>query len=97
MDWLSLSAPYLVAGQRLRDCSSSVPESSRRARCFPAWAAIRSLGRQGVAEMIERCCDLARRFAAGVAAHPDVTVLNEVVINQVMSPDSAIRTSAPGR
>lgn len=84
VDSLRLSAPYLVAGEELRDGSSYVPESSRRARCFPAWAAIRSLGRRGVAEMIDRCCDLAGRFAGQLADHPDVEVLNDVVINQVM-------------
>lgn len=81
---LRLSAPYLVAGEELRDGSSFVAESSRRARCFPAWAAIRSLGRVGVAEMIERCCDLAVAFAELLAAHPDAEILNDVVINQVM-------------
>ena len=83
-DAMRLAAPYLVAGEELRDGSSFVPESSRRARCFPAWAAINSLGRQGIGEMVERCCDLAVKFAALLAEHPDVTVLNEVVINQVM-------------
>jgi glutamate/tyrosine decarboxylase-like PLP-dependent enzyme len=83
-DTLRLSAPYLVAGDELRDGSSFVPESSRRARCFPAWAAIRSLGRQGVADMVERCCDLAVMFGTLLAAHPDVEVLNEIAINQVM-------------
>ncbi|MGB8861620.1 MAG: hypothetical protein WCC60_20360, partial [Ilumatobacteraceae bacterium] len=58
--------------------------SSRRARCFPAWAAIRTLGRQGIGDMVERCCDLAAEFAALLAQHPEVEVLNDVVINQVM-------------
>ncbi len=95
-DSLRMSAPYLVAGEELRDGSSYVPESSRRARCFPAWAAIRSLGRQGIAEMIDRCCDLAIRFAGQLAQHPEVEVLNEVVINQVMVrlDDSDDRTRA---
>jgi glutamate/tyrosine decarboxylase-like PLP-dependent enzyme len=83
-DTLRLSAPYLVAGEELRDGSSFVPESSRRARCFPAWATIRHLGRTGIAAMIDGCCDLAVRFAKGVAAHSEVEVLNDVVINQVM-------------
>ncbi|MGB8857650.1 MAG: pyridoxal-dependent decarboxylase, partial [Ilumatobacteraceae bacterium] len=47
-DTLRLAAPYLVAGEELRDGSSFAPESSRRARCFPAWTAIRTLGRQGI-------------------------------------------------
>jgi len=81
---LRLSAPYLVAGEDLRDGSSFVPESSRRARSFPAWAAIRSLGRQGIADMIEGCCELARTMAAQLAEHPEIEILNDVVINQVM-------------
>ncbi len=81
---LRLSAPYLVAGEELRDGSSFVPESSRRARCFPAWAAIRSLGRTGIADLVDRCCDHARRFAHLLSAHPSIEVLNDVVINQVM-------------
>ncbi len=81
---LRLSAPYLVAGEELRDGSSFVPESSRRARCFPAWAAIRSLGRSGVAELVDTCCDHATRFAQLLSRHPDIDVLNDVVINQVM-------------
>jgi glutamate/tyrosine decarboxylase-like PLP-dependent enzyme len=95
-DALRLSAPYLVAGEELRDGSSFVPESSRRARCFPAWAAIRELGRVGIAAMIDRCCDLATRFAETLADHPEVEVLNDVVINQVMVRvgDSDERTKA---
>ncbi len=81
---LRLSAPYLVAGEELRDGSSYVPESSRRIRAFPAWAAIRSLGREGVADMIERCCDLAGLFARRLAEHDELEILNDVVINQVM-------------
>ncbi len=81
---LRLSAPYLVAGEELRDGSSFVPESSRRARCFPAWAAIRSLGRSGIATLIDDCCDHATHFARLLSEHPSVDVLNEVVINQVM-------------
>lgn len=81
---LSVSAPYLQAGPGLRDGSAFVPELSRRARCFPAWAAIRSLGRQGIRLMIEGSCEGAVRLARGVVAHPDLEVLNEVVINQVM-------------
>jgi glutamate/tyrosine decarboxylase-like PLP-dependent enzyme len=83
-DAMRLAAPYLVAGEELRDGSSFVPESSRRARCFPAWAAIRGLGREGISDMIERCCDLAIQFASLLAQHPEVEVLNDVVINQVM-------------
>jgi aromatic-L-amino-acid decarboxylase len=60
------------------------PEFSRRARGFTVYAAIRQLGRSGVAELVERCCDHAARFAAGIAEVPGVEVLNEVVLNQVL-------------
>ena len=60
------------------------PEASRRARGFAVWAAIAQLGADGIAEMIERCCANARRFAAGVAAEPGVEILNDVVLNQVV-------------
>ena len=60
------------------------PEFSRRARGFPIYAAIRSLGRQGVAEVVERCCDCARRFAELLGAADDVEILNDVVLNQVL-------------
>src|SRR5690606_16840454 len=61
-----------------------VPESSRRARGFATWAALRSLGRSGVADLVERCCALATRLADGVARIPGVTVANDVVLNQVL-------------
>ena len=57
---------------------------SRRARAFPVYAALASLGRSGVAELVERCCSHARRFAAALGGEPGVEVLNEVVLNQVL-------------
>jgi glutamate/tyrosine decarboxylase-like PLP-dependent enzyme len=81
---LLLAAPYIVAGQELRDGSSYSPESSRRARGFAAWAALRSLGRAGVAQMIEGCCELAVQLAESLAQEADLEILNDVVINQVM-------------
>ena len=60
------------------------PEFSRRARGFPVYAAIRSLGRSGVAELIERCCAHARRFGEVLGAAPNIEVLNEIVLNQVL-------------
>jgi glutamate/tyrosine decarboxylase-like PLP-dependent enzyme len=57
-----------------------VPEFSRRARGFPVYAAIRSLGRKGVADLVERCCSCAQLFAATEGAE----VLNEVTLNQVL-------------
>ena len=59
------------------------PEFSRRARGFPVYAAIRSLGRQGIAALVERCCDHASRFAELLEAG-GATILNDVVLNQVL-------------
>ncbi len=66
------------------DGTNWVPESSRRARGVAVYAALRSLGRKGVAAMIESNCALARRMAERLGAAPGVEVLNEVVLNQVL-------------
>ena len=58
-------------------------ESSRRARGFAVWAALRELGRSGVADLVERCCAHARQFADGLAAG-GATIHNDVVLNQVL-------------
>jgi glutamate/tyrosine decarboxylase-like PLP-dependent enzyme len=83
---ISVYADYLVhAGEGgPRDQMDWTPEFSRRARGFTVYAAIRQLGRSGVAELVERCCDLAKRFADGIVEVPGVEVLNEVVLNQVL-------------
>jgi glutamate/tyrosine decarboxylase-like PLP-dependent enzyme len=60
-----------------------VLESSRRARGFAVWAAVRELGAEGMAELVERCCRLAARFAAGLAAG-GLEIANDVVLNQVL-------------
>src|SRR5215211_2943403 len=60
---MSLAGPYLVSDPERRDSSNYVPESSRRARAVPIYAALRSLGRAGVAAMVERSCAHARRMA----------------------------------
>ena len=78
-------AGYLAPGQAgERDPDAYTAEFSRRARGFPIWAALRSLGRSGVAAMVERGCAQARRFAAALEAADGVEVLNEVVLNQVL-------------
>ncbi len=59
------------------------PDFSRRARGIEVWAALRQLGRAGLADLVERCCAHARRFAAGLGG-AGFEVLNEVVLNQVM-------------
>jgi glutamate/tyrosine decarboxylase-like PLP-dependent enzyme len=79
------TAAYFVPGQGAeRDPDAFTPEASRRARGFAVWAALRSLGRAGVAELVERCCRHARRFADALGAAGGVEVLNEVVLNQVL-------------
>ena len=82
-DAMAVAASYLQRADG-RSPSDWVPESSRRARGFAVWAAVRSLGRAGVAELVERCCDHARTFAELLGAAPDVEILNEVVLNQVL-------------
>ena len=82
---MTLGAAYYVettGGER--DNYNWVPESSRRARGFAIWAALRQLGRGGVGEMIARTSDHALRFAAGLADAPATRVLNDVVLNQVL-------------
>jgi glutamate/tyrosine decarboxylase-like PLP-dependent enzyme len=81
---MSLAASYLVADASQRDSTNYVPESSRRARAVPIYAALRSLGRAGVADLVERNCEHARRMAGRLAAIDGVEILNDVVLNQVL-------------
>jgi glutamate/tyrosine decarboxylase-like PLP-dependent enzyme len=81
---MALSAAYLIAADRERDPYDRVVESSRRARGFTIYAALRQLGRRGLAELVERNCDLARRLADGVAGRSRIRILNDVVLNQVL-------------
>jgi glutamate/tyrosine decarboxylase-like PLP-dependent enzyme len=82
---MSATAAYLMpAASDERDPLDWTPEFSRRARGFPVYATLRALGRRGLAQLIERCCALARRMATHLAAAPRVRVLNEVVLNQVL-------------
>ncbi|MDX6542570.1 MAG: hypothetical protein QOK32_173, partial [Gaiellaceae bacterium] len=76
---MTITASYLIQGEPdgPRDQVDWTPEFSRRARGFPVYAALRSLGRSGVVELVERCCRHARTFAERLAAEPDVQVLNE--------------------
>ena len=80
---MSVSAAYLPPGEIGRDPVLYSLELSRRARGVPTWAVLRTMGRSGVAELVERTCALARRFADGVRA-AGFEVLNEVVLNQVL-------------
>jgi glutamate/tyrosine decarboxylase-like PLP-dependent enzyme len=79
---MSISAAYLAPSAQ-REPSLYVPESSRRARSIELWAAFRSLGRSGLRELIERNCRQARLFASRLSA-AGYTVLNDVVLNQVL-------------
>lgn len=83
---MAYSAAYLTGGPRpaLRSPGDYVPESSRRARGLATWAALRQLGRSGTAELVDRCCELARQFAAELGAVEGVSIGNDVVLNQVL-------------
>lgn len=78
---MSARAGYLPEGDL--DPMHYTPQSSQRARAIDAWAALRTLGRSGLAELVDRCSDHARRFAEGLCA-AGIEVLNDVVINQVL-------------
>ena len=79
---MAITADYLPTSE-FRNPSDFTPELSRRARGVEVWAALRSLGRAGVTELIERNCRQARRFAAGLRA-AGFKILNDVVLNQVL-------------
>jgi len=79
---LAVRAAYLSIADT-REPSHYTPEASRRARGIEVWAALKSLGRNGLAEMIERNCRLATRFAEGLS-RAGFKILNDVVLNQVM-------------
>ncbi len=80
---MSVTADYLPTEGGARNPADYTPELSRRARGVDVWAALHTLGRSGVAELVERCCMHAQRFSAGLQAM-GATVLNEVVLNQVL-------------
>ncbi len=79
---MAVRAAYLVQGVE-REPSAYTPELSRRARGVEVWAALASLGRSGLAELIERNCRMATRFAAGLR-DAGYEILNDVVLNQVL-------------
>jgi glutamate/tyrosine decarboxylase-like PLP-dependent enzyme len=99
-DAMSTSAAYLVRGEH-RDPYDYTPEFSRRARGVEVWAALRSLGREGLADLVERSCRHASRFADGLR-RAGCAILNAVVINQVLVSFGDSETTAsdfgdPGR
>ncbi len=79
---MAISAAYLPSSPR-RDPANFTPELSRRARGIEVWAALHTLGRSGLADLVERTCRYATRFAEGLRA-AGYTILNEVVLNQVL-------------
>jgi glutamate/tyrosine decarboxylase-like PLP-dependent enzyme len=82
---MGVAAAYLPpAPGAERDPFDYVPEMSRRARGFAIYAALRSLGRDGIVELVERTCRVARRMADALAGTPGVEIVNEVVLNQVL-------------
>jgi glutamate/tyrosine decarboxylase-like PLP-dependent enzyme len=84
---MSYTAAYLV-GQgeaSARAPADYVPESSRRARGFATWAALRELGRRGLGELVDRCCTLALRFGEQLGTIEGVEIGNDIVLNQVLA------------
>ncbi|MBW3658491.1 MAG: aspartate aminotransferase family protein [Actinobacteria bacterium] len=81
---MSVQASYLEQGGDVRDAMDWNPEFSRRARALGVYATLRSLGREGVVELVERTSAMARRFADQLAASGQAEVVNDVVSNQVL-------------
>ena len=80
---MSITADYLLTESEFRNPSDYTPELSRRARGVDVWAALKSLGRSGLADMLDLCCSNARRFADGLE-EAGFEILNDVVLNQVL-------------
>lgn len=80
---MSMTGAYLVASSDQRDASDWTPDASRRARGIPIYAALRTLGRQGVSDMIKRSCEQAKVIASGLG-NISLEVLNDVELNQVL-------------
>ena len=80
---MQAAASYIQTSDR-RDGMHYTPEMSRRARAVELWATLKSLGKEGVAELVDRLCDHARRFSADLHAH-GFRILNDVVFNQVLA------------
>ncbi len=81
---MTSSSAYIPAHEGIPWGFDWTPEFSRRARGVPVYAALRFLGRAGLADLIDRCCNHAQRLAARLAAADGVEVLNDVVLNQVL-------------
>jgi glutamate/tyrosine decarboxylase-like PLP-dependent enzyme len=83
---MAIQGPYLSSGAEHDAANPGVfaPELSRRARGFVLWAALRQLGSRGLDELVTRCCELARLLADQLRAAPGISILNDVVFNQVV-------------
>jgi glutamate/tyrosine decarboxylase-like PLP-dependent enzyme len=83
---MGINAGYFIRSEKSleRDGVDWNPELSKRARALTVYAAIRELGRRGIADMIERCCAHARLFAELLGEEAGVEILNDVVLNQVL-------------
>ena len=79
---MAISASYLPSSEY--EPGHFTPELSRRARGFPLWAMLRTLGRQGLHEMVQRHCRCARQLATRLGAEPGVRIVNDVVLNQLI-------------
>ncbi len=82
---MALNAPYYIAAPgEVRDPSQWVPESSRRARAFPLYCGLKSLGKEGLRNLVERNCAQARLMASLLEEDPSIRILNDVVLNQIL-------------
>jgi aromatic-L-amino-acid decarboxylase len=81
---MSINAAYLSADGDARDQIDWTPDWTRRARGFPVYAALRELGRHGVASLIDRCCDHADALALGLSALPSVDLVARPTLNQCL-------------
>jgi glutamate/tyrosine decarboxylase-like PLP-dependent enzyme len=82
---MTIAASYLPpVAEGERDPSHFVPELSRRARGFATWSMLRHLGRDGIAAMVERHCRFAALMAERLRQEPAITIMNDVVLNQVI-------------
>jgi glutamate/tyrosine decarboxylase-like PLP-dependent enzyme len=82
---MSQTAAYLIRAEgEARDGMDYTPEASRRGRAVPVYAALRSLGRDGLEQLVDRCCHGARTIASRLSAEPGIEILNDVVLNQVL-------------
>jgi glutamate/tyrosine decarboxylase-like PLP-dependent enzyme len=94
---MTVSAAYITENPAARDPREFVPEESRRARAVPVYAVLRALGRDGLRDLVERCCHLARRMAERLRSHHAVSILNDVVLNQVLVRVGASQAGADQR